>query len=368
MNWYYAAGGQQQGPVDDAQLDALIQAGTVTQDTLIWREGMANWQPLRQARPSAGGSSALAAPPLAAPPIAGSPDASGEIVCAECGKMFTKDNAIQYGTAWVCASCKPVFLQKLLEGAAPGGSPIGQPGAPFDPEAFLAAIRERDYSIDIGSCLSRGWELVKANFWISVGVVVVVYACLIGGGLIPCVGGIIQLVIQGPLMGGLYWFFLKLIRRQEAVVGDAFAGFSINFLQLFLVGLVTGLLIGVCVIPAGIVGFLAASAKSNASPYLIALAVLIGLIPVAYFSICWMFSMPLVIDKRIDFWPAMELSRKVVNMHWGSLFLLLVVCALISMAGVLALCVGVLVAAPVVMASLMYAYEDIFSGGSRANG
>jgi hypothetical protein len=282
--------------------------------------------------------------------------------------MFTRDNAIQYGTAWVCAACKPVFLQKLREGAAPTGSPIGLPGAPFDPDAFLAAIRERDYTIDIGSCLSRGWELVKANLWISIGAVAAVYACLLVGGFIPCVGGIIQLVIQGPLLGGLYWFFLKLIRRQEATVGDAFAGFSIAFLQLFLVGLVTGLLIGVCMIPAGIVAFVAASAKSNASGFLIALAVLVGLIPVVYLSICWMFSMPLVIDKRIDFWPAMELSRKVVNMHWGSLFLLLVVCGLVSMLGVLALCVGVLVAAPVVMAALMYAYEDIFSGGSPANG
>ena len=55
-------------------------------------------------------------------------------------------------------------------------------------------------------------------------------------------------------------------------------------------------------------------------------------------------------------------------MHWGSLLLLLLACGLISLLGVLALCVGVLVAGPVVMASLMYAYEDIFSGGSPANG
>jgi uncharacterized membrane protein len=121
-------------------------------------------------------------------------------------------------------------------------------------------------------------------------------------------------------------------------------------------------------IPAVIVGFVAASSKSNASGFLITLAVLVGLVPVVYLSICWMFSLPLVIDKKVDFWPAMELSRKVVNMHWGSLFLLLVVCALVSMLGVLALCVGVLVAVPVVMASVMYAYEDIFSGGSPANG
>ncbi len=368
MNWHYAVGGQQQGPVDDTQLDALIQSGTVTQETLVWREGMANWQPLRQARPAPGGSSAPAAPPMAAPPIASGAAAPGEVVCAECGKLFTKDNAIQYGTAWVCATCKPVFLQKLREGAPPGASPIGQPGAPFDPDAFLAAIRERDYNIDIGSCLSRGWELVKANFWISVGVVAVVYACLLVGSFIPCVGGIIQLVVQGPLMGGMYLFFLKLIRRQEATIGDAFAGFSIAFLQLFLVGLVTGILIFLCMIPAGIIGFIAASMKSNASAVLIGLAVLVGVIPVAYFSLCWLFSMPLVIDKRIDFWPAMELSRKVVNMHLGSFILLALACILVSLVGVLALCIGVLVAAPVVMATLMYAYEDIFSGGSSANG
>ena len=48
MNWFYAIGGQQHGPVDDGQLDALIAASTVNPETLVWREGLANWQPLRQ--------------------------------------------------------------------------------------------------------------------------------------------------------------------------------------------------------------------------------------------------------------------------------------------------------------------------------
>ncbi len=130
MSWYYASGGQQQGPVDDAQFEALIQAGQIKPADLVWKEGMANWQPLSTVRPGTG------APPLTpgAPPVIGGAAAAGagagasspnEIVCVECGGRFTKDNAIQYGTTWVCASCKPSFVQKLKEGAnlGPGSGP-----------------------------------------------------------------------------------------------------------------------------------------------------------------------------------------------------------------------------------------------------
>src|SRR5215510_9930091 len=43
-NWFYAANGQQQGPLGDAQLRDLIANGTVRPDTLVWTEGMAGWQ------------------------------------------------------------------------------------------------------------------------------------------------------------------------------------------------------------------------------------------------------------------------------------------------------------------------------------
>jgi uncharacterized RDD family membrane protein YckC len=39
-------------------------------------------------------------------------------VCTECGKIFPIDETIPYGNARVCAACKPIFLQKLKEGAA----------------------------------------------------------------------------------------------------------------------------------------------------------------------------------------------------------------------------------------------------------
>jgi uncharacterized RDD family membrane protein YckC len=37
-------------------------------------------------------------------------------VCSECAQFFPRDEMIQHGNAWVCAGCKPVFLQKLQEG------------------------------------------------------------------------------------------------------------------------------------------------------------------------------------------------------------------------------------------------------------
>lgn len=125
MNWYYAVGGKQQGPVEDAQLDALVRSGQIAADTLIWREGMANWQPLREARPEVLAGTGLGGFQGAVPPVVGGALNPNEIVCAECGKIFPKENAIQYGTSWVCAGCKPIFLQRLREGATAGS--IGYP-------------------------------------------------------------------------------------------------------------------------------------------------------------------------------------------------------------------------------------------------
>ncbi len=43
-SWFFASQGQQHGPCPEHQLRELIATGTVTADTLVWTEGMANWQ------------------------------------------------------------------------------------------------------------------------------------------------------------------------------------------------------------------------------------------------------------------------------------------------------------------------------------
>ena len=48
------------------------------------------------------------------------------------------------------------------------------------------------------------------------------------------------------------------------------------------------------------------------------------MLPGLYLFVAWIFSVPLVADKRLEFWSAMELSRKVVTRVWFEMFGLVV--------------------------------------------
>ena len=220
-------------------------------------------------------------------------------------------------------------------------------------------ILARDYELDIGSCISRSWELVKKNFWPVIGISFLVYL-IIGAinqlfGLFsrPAINSMIYYhrisagsifvvwltsIIGTPIYtifkGGLYKYYLKLIRGEPASISDAFSGFSSIFVQLALVGLVSGLLV-----MTGIV---------------------LCVIPGIYLAVSWCFAVPLVIDRQMNFWEAMELSRKMVSKHWFMMLGLIIVLALVSCVGVIACCVGVFVTTPIASVALMCAYEDIF--------
>ena len=188
-------------------------------------------------------------------------------------------------------------------------------------------------------------------------------------GQIPVLGILISLgsiIIGGPLMGGLYHFFLKNIRGQTTEIADIFEGFRSHFVQLMLGYIVSLLITGVTAIPgAAILGFsfVPIVRTHQISPGAIALAVagfVVVLVPAIFLTVTWLFSLPLIIDKRLDFWTGMETSRKVVWKHWWQVFALVLVCGLVNLGGALACCIGALVTMPITFGAMMYAYEDLF--------
>jgi len=48
VQYFYAANGAQQGPVSFDQLKALFASRTINKDSLVWKQGMANWTALNQ--------------------------------------------------------------------------------------------------------------------------------------------------------------------------------------------------------------------------------------------------------------------------------------------------------------------------------
>ena len=281
--------------------------------------------------------------------------------------------------------------------ASPVAAGIASPSlaSPASPEEILA----RDYTLDIVSCISRGWALFKDDFWtlfltfllcvvLTIGalVVIVLIAISIGANRLPYattpylafIYSIFVALVMGPAAGGLYQVYLSIIRGQPATAGDIFAGFK-TFQDLFLGKLITGLMGVACLLPYNIakanqMAPLMDSIRQNPtsinpheflsrmnSATLSTLPIIfICLIPAMYLSVNWIFALMLIADKKMDFWSALKVSWRMVHKHWFSIFGLLALIGLINIAGVCMCCIGVLATIPLGLAALMYAYEDIF--------
>lgn len=115
MNWYYADGGRQAGPVDEAALDELVRQGVVRDDTLVWREGLASWQPHGVVRPRPVAPPPPPAPPIPAAPMAPPPPAAAAEVryCAECGRPHQAYEMSMVGSVAVCSTCRPTVMQRM---------------------------------------------------------------------------------------------------------------------------------------------------------------------------------------------------------------------------------------------------------------
>lgn len=117
MDWYYEENGRQAGPVTDEQFGRLFQTGEINADTLVWRNGLSDWAPYRQAMAQS------VRPPVIQTSVSGA-GASGLAgpVCAECGGHFPADELVTLNKTLVCAQCKPLFIQRLSEGVPAGGA------------------------------------------------------------------------------------------------------------------------------------------------------------------------------------------------------------------------------------------------------
>ena len=119
MQWYYAVGEQRQGPVAEAEFAQLVASGAIKPETLVWRQGMANWQPY---------SSVAAGAPEAGAVSATETPGDDTAVCAVSGQRRPKREMIHYEGKWISAEHRDEYFQRLREGVAlPGQGAVPGP-------------------------------------------------------------------------------------------------------------------------------------------------------------------------------------------------------------------------------------------------
>ncbi|PTY08248.1 RDD family protein [Opitutaceae bacterium EW11] len=122
MQWYYAINGQRQGPVTEAEFEQLLRDGVIRPDTLVWRQGMANWQRHGDVAPAAAPTPAASSAGSVTPDGTVKPVEDDTAICAESGKRYPKREMIQYEGKWISAEHRDAYFQRLREGGTLPGS------------------------------------------------------------------------------------------------------------------------------------------------------------------------------------------------------------------------------------------------------
>jgi hypothetical protein len=288
---------------------------------------------------------------------------------------------ITAGRANLDTKAKPAGTEdwrRLGDFAEFGGTATSSPPAlprsarvegPVDAKAFADDLIARAAPLDVFGCIGRSFELWKSNFLRLVGVTLLILIIQAFSGMIPFVGALSSLLLNGVFYGGLYYYYLGLMRGEPRTVGDGFAGFSKALGPLVLATLLTTLLTLVVIIPFAIpfvIAFVkgaAAAQNSGIAPTMPGatawIALCCGIVVMVYLSISWAFTFPLVIDRGLGSWTAMNVSLRVVSKQWFRVFAVAFLGGLLSMLGLVALFVGVFLTIPIVFGAILYAYEDL---------
>jgi len=212
-------------------------------------------------------------------------------------------------------------------------------------------------------CLKNGWELIKDQYWLFVGISAV-------GALI---GGAVPLgILLGPMMCGQYLTFFKKRRGEPIEFGTLFKGF--DFFGPSLVATLLHIVpILAIVIPAyflfyiSMVVSMVAQGGNDPNPAAMfgimgafILFWLVVMVVVIFISIGFTFSYPLIVDRKLQGMDAVKLSFRGAIANFWRLLGMSILSSLLSIAGILLCYVGIFLVFPIVYAAVACAYEQVF--------
>jgi uncharacterized membrane protein len=229
-------------------------------------------------------------------------------VCPHCGQLNETGRDI-------CRACGAALTTPEQPGVSQKPAPIPIPD-----------VKIRDY-------FKVGWELFKKYPGGFVGYFIILVVGSLVLEWVPIIGPLVSIVLVTPLNAGFFVVSAKLLKNQHPEFSDFFIGLRF-FQQLAFFGVI--------------------------STILIVIGIFLLVVPGIYLIVGYTFALMFIVDQRLDFWSAMEASRRSVQSRWLQIFALLLLLLLLNLGGVLLLGVGLFVTAPLTHCIIAAAYADIF--------
>lgn len=235
--------------------------------------------------------------------------------------------------------------------SAPSSTLVNNQGNAGSLEAAIAG----DYQFGVMDTISEAWAKTKGIKRYIIGAGILLYIILgfvlgiVMAVMMPATMGSepdpfamlgMQLVLQPvmlavvmPFVGGIVVMCLKQIQGREVAFGDLFSVFN-KTLPLFLAAVLINILVSL--------GFL------------------LLILPGIYLGVCYLLVVPLIIDRDLGVWEAMEASRKAITKRWFSVFGLYLLLLLILLVSMIPFGIGLLWTIPLMAMSFMMMYQKMF--------
>ncbi|TBU96340.1 hypothetical protein [Phytopseudomonas dryadis] len=236
--------------------------------------------------------------------------------------------------------------------AIPNSALQDAPGTDLVPSIEQALSRGYDFSI--GELISEAWQLTKGTKGIIIGgflvfyVVLFVASFIIGGvlGLFSALSESVAMVILAqiattlfasalsyPFMAGLNMVGIRRAAGQPFSFNEIFSHFG-RTVPLLITAIVMMLLV--------YLGFF------------------LLLLPGIYLAVAYMLAIPLVVERGLSPWQALETSRKALSQHWFKVFGLFLLLGLIVAISAIPLGIGLIWTIPLFVVAMGVLYRTIF--------
>ncbi len=205
---------------------------------------------------------------------------------------------------------------------------------------YISEISDQEYSVNIKQYFIRGWEIFEEYTWGFIGfsIITILFSTIVSqvpallGSKEDWVGDIFDFILTPIFYAGICIVALQIAKNKPQHFTDFFRGFN-KFLQIFLVNFV------------GTIFILTGS--------------LFLLIPGIYLAVAYTFSVLFVIEKKLNFWSALEASRKLITKKWFSFLGFVILLCLFNLFGFLVLGIGIFLTIPLTSCIIVAAFEDI---------